>query len=367
MVEKESKEIYSFGVSCIFLSSFLAMFLGLGSYIMFNLSKNDTYIAVIVGSVISLGLFYIFNYIFKNNNTSNLIELNKNLFGKIFSKILNGMLFITFFIIACIIVFNISNFLNIEYLSDSSINFFKVLVLLPIVYICSKNLSVIIKANQIFTIISIVFILIDILGLYPKFNIINIEPIFNTSVPDLFHSILIYIILSIVAFCMLLVTSKNRIKDKDRASSIIFKMIVFSNIVQLVIIFATILVLGEDFISIFRFPEYIALKQFSLFNLLERVENILALHFYFNSFSLLTFLFYYMINILPRKRFKKYYSIIICIAIYIATSLIFKEGIVFYEIVNSSIIYVILIGMLLPILLIFFKMIKNAKKSKINV
>ena len=51
MVEKESKEIYSFGVSCIFLSSCLAMFLGLGSYIMFNLSKNDTYIAVIIGSL----------------------------------------------------------------------------------------------------------------------------------------------------------------------------------------------------------------------------------------------------------------------------------------------------------------------------
>ena len=76
MVEKESKEIYSFGVSCIFLSSFLAMFLGLGSYIMFNLSKNDTYIAVIVGSVISLGLFYIFNYIFYSYNRIYTIIIN---------------------------------------------------------------------------------------------------------------------------------------------------------------------------------------------------------------------------------------------------------------------------------------------------
>lgn len=367
MVEKESEEIYSFGVSCIFLSSFLAMFLGLGSYIMFNLSRNDTYIAVILGSIISFALFYIFNYIFRNNNASNLIELNKNLFGKKSSIVLNGMLFTTFFIISCIIVFNISNFLNIEYLSDSSVNFFKILVLLPIIYICSKSLSVIIKANQIFTIISIIFIFVDILGLYPKFNIINIEPILNTSIPDMLHSVLIYIILSIVAFCMLLVTSKVKIKDKYKASSTIFKMVIFSDIVQLLIIFITILVLGKDFISIFRYPEYIALKQFSLFNILERVENILALHFYFNSFSLLTFLFYYMINILPGKKLKKYYSTIICVAIFIITSLIFDEGIIYYEIINSSIIYVILIGILVPILLTFFKMIKNDKKSKINV
>ena len=117
--------------------------------------------------------------------------------------------------------------------------------------------------------ISIIFIFVDILGLYPKFNIINIEPILNTSIPDMLHSVLIYIILSIVAFCMLLVTSKVKIKDKYKASSTIFKMVIFSDIVQLLIIFITILVLGKDFISIFRYPEYIALKQFSLFNILE--------------------------------------------------------------------------------------------------
>lgn len=366
MVEKESKEIYSFGVSCIFLSSFLAMFLGFGSYLMFNLSKNDTYIAVIIGTLVSLGLFYIFNYIFKNNNTDNLIELNKKIFGKISSKILNGMLFIAFFILSCFIVFNISNFLNIEYLPEMSINFFKILVLLTIVYICSKSLSVIIKANQIFAIISVVAIIIDALGLYSKFNIVNLEPIFNTSPTNLIQSILIYVFLSIVAFCMLLITSKSKVKDKERASSTMFKMIVFSNIVQFIIILVTTLVLGEKFISTFRYPEYIALKQFSLFNLLERVENILALHFYFNSFSLLTFLFYYMINILPENKIKKYYSIVISVVIYFITSLIFKEGIVFYEIVNNSIIYVILIGILVPIILTFFKIIKNDKKSKIN-
>ena len=83
MVEKESNEIYSFSIGCIFLSSFLAMFLGLGSYIMFNLSKNDTYIAVLVGSVLLFGIFYIFNYIFTNNKEESLIALNKKIFIRI--------------------------------------------------------------------------------------------------------------------------------------------------------------------------------------------------------------------------------------------------------------------------------------------
>ena len=366
MVEKESNEIYSFSIGCIFLSSFLAMFLGLGSYIMFNLSKNDTYIAVLVGSVLLFGIFYIFNYIFTHNEEENLIALNKKIFNKKFAFILNIILFIAFFVISCIIIFNISNFLNIEYLADSTVNFFKVLIFIPIIYICSKSLPVIIKANQIFAIISVIFVAIDLIGLYPKFDFINLEPILNTSITKLMHSILMYVLFGIVAFCMILVTSRSRVKDKDNISSKLFKMIVFSNIIQFIIIIATILVLGEDFIGIFRFPEYIALKQFSLFNILERVENILALHFYFNSFSLLTFLYYYMIKILPNIKIKKYYPFLISIAIYIVTSIVFKEGISFYEIVNKYIIYVIFAGILVPILLIFLKTKKIDKKLKIN-
>ena len=82
MVEKQSKDIYSIGIACIFLSTFLSLFLGMGYFLMYDKSGNDTYIVATIGGIISLGLFYIFNYIFTKNNKENIYKLNESLFGK---------------------------------------------------------------------------------------------------------------------------------------------------------------------------------------------------------------------------------------------------------------------------------------------
>jgi spore germination protein KB len=363
MVEKEYKDIYSVGVTCIFLSSFLAIFLGIGSNILYEKCGNDGYIAAIIGGIISIILFYIFNYIFSKNTEENIYSLNEKIYGKVLGKILNLFMFVAFFSIACVILYNISNFLNIEYLPEINVNFIKALVLIPIIYISSKSLSDIIKTNQIFAIISIIIILLDILGLFQKFDFNNLEPVLQTSKINIVKSVAVYVILSIVPYSMLLITSKNKVKDKDRVSKVIFKGIVLTNIIQIIIIFCTILVLGEKFISAFRFPEYIALKQFSLFNILERVENILSLQFYFSSTLLLTFLFRFLIEFLPKNNLKKYYSIIISAILYVVTSLIFKEAISFAEIINKYIFYVILIGIMCPVILTFLKIRKNNKNT----
>lgn len=361
MVEKQSKDIYSIGIACIFLSTFLSLFLGMGSFLMYDKSGNDTYIVATIGGIISLGLFYIFNYIFTKNNKENIYKLNESLFGKKIGIILNLLLFTSFFIISCFILYNISNFLNIEYLPEGSDKLLKALILVSLIYISSKSLPEIIRANQIFAFTSIILIIIDILGLYSKFDISNMEPILDSTRRNLLESTILYIVLSIVPFTMLLITSKNRIKDSNKCSSTIFKMVVFTNIFQIIIILVTILILGKEYISTFRFPEYTALKQFSLFNMLERVENILSLQFYFNSFSILSLLFDFMIKFLPNLSIKKYYSIIISIILFFITSLWFKDGISFTSILDKYIIYVILIGMMLPNLITFFRLVKNNK------
>ena len=197
MVEKQSKDIYSIGIACIFLSTFLSLFLGMGSFLMYDKSGNDTYIVATIGGIISLGLFYIFNYIFTKNNKENIYKLNESLFGKKIGIILNLLLFTSFFIISCFILYNISNFLNIEYLPEGSDKLLKALILVSLIYISSKSLPEIIRANQIFAFTSIILIIIDILGLYSKFDISNLEPILDSTRINLLESTILYIVLSI--------------------------------------------------------------------------------------------------------------------------------------------------------------------------
>lgn len=368
MVKKESKQICSVGVAFVFLSSFLAMFFGMGTYFMFSISGNDSYIAAIIGSVLSILLFLVFKYIYFNNTDENIYELTKSLYGKKIGYIINSFLFLAFVIISSIVLFNLTNFLNVEYLPDTNANFIKAIILVTIIYISSKSLSEIVRVNQIFSYINIILIFIDICGLFSKVNFKYLEPINCFGKSCMFKSIGLYLVLSIVPYMMLLITSKNNIieSEKEKTSSVINRTVILTNVIQIVIILMTILILGKDFISVFRFPEYIALKQFTLFNILERVENVLALNFYFNSISFLSFLFYYMISFLPDLKIKKWYSIILSIVIVIITSLLFHEGISFASIASKYLIYVILIGILLPILLIFVKLRISNKKQKIS-
>lgn len=368
MVKKESKQICSVGVAFVFLSSFLSMFFGMGTYFMFNVTGNDSYLAAIIGSILSIGIFFIFRYIYFHNTEEDIYSLTRKLFGKGFGTFINLFFFISFFIISGVVLFNLSNFLNVEYLPDTNENFIKAIILVTIIYISSKTLSEIVRVNQIFSYINLILIAIDICGLFSKVDIKYIEPINCFGKSCMLKSVFIYLTLSIVPYMMLLITSKKNIigTEKDKTMSVINRTVLLTNILQIVIILMTTLILGKDFINIFRFPEYIALKQFTLFNLLERVENILALNFYFNSISFLSFLFYYMIKFLPDWKIKKWYSVIISIVLIVVTSLVFLEGISFSSIVGKYIYYVILIGIMLPILLIFTKLIISAKKDKKN-
>ncbi len=363
MVEKDSEKIYSLGYSFIILSSFFAVFLGIGSYLMFKNTRNDTYWVCIIGALISTIIFFIIRYIINNNDYDDIYELNKGIFGKFFGKLLNFILLVGFISVACIILFNNANFFNAEYLPDTSINFLKAIILLPLVYISSKNLSSIIKMNQVLCFINIGMFVLSILGVFAEFDLTNLEPFLNVSTGEIFRSILIYVTLSTVPFSMLLVASRKRIKDTERLNGNLLKTFVFTNFLQFLVILITLLVLGEKFISVFRFPEHIALKQFNLFNILQRIENFLALQFYFSSFSLMSFLFYYIIKAMPQTKLKNYYSIAISVFLYFLTSVLFTNTIVFVEVIEKYIVYIILITILLPIIITFFRLLMLKKYS----
>ena len=366
MVEKDCEKIYSLGYSFIMLSSFFAVFLGIGSYLMFKYTRNDTYLICIIGALISTAIFYIIRYIVNNNDYDDIYELNKGIFGKFLGRILNIILLLGFILMASIILFNNANFFNAEYLPDTSINFLKAIILLPLVYISSKSLASIIKMNQVLCIINIFMLFLSIIGVFAEFDITNLEPVFNASYGEIFKSIVLYVVLSIVPLSMLLVCSRKRIADSERLNGNLLKSFVFTNILQFLIVLITILVLGEKFISLFRFPEHIALKQFNLFNIFQRVENFLALQFYFSSFSLMSFLFYYIIKAMPSTKFRNYYSILISIFLYFFTNIIFNNTVIFTEMIDKYIIYVILITIFAPILAIFAKLIMQNKFAKID-
>ena len=359
MVETDSKKIYSLTYSFVIFTSFLAIFIGEGTHMMYNEGRNDTLISSIIGFILSFILFYIVRWIVNKNEKEDVFELNKSIFGNVLGRILNIALWIGFFLVATIIMYSMADFLNTEYLPDTSIDYLKILVILPIVYVSTKSLATLIKTNQMLSLISLGIIILCFVGIFDSFEFRNLEPLFSTSKTSIFKNIITYFILSSLPLSMFLITSKNNIKDDKNLNKNMLKVFILSNIVTIAIISGTILTLGIEYIEIFRFPEYIALKQFSLFNILERVENILAMQYFFNNLGLLCMLYYYLIKLLPQTKIKKYYSIILGIVQIIITDILFNNTITFLEYVSKYFIWIVGILILFPIILIFFRMQKS--------
>lgn len=361
MVETDSKKIYSLTYSFVIFTSFLAIFIGEGTHMMYDEGRNDTLISSVIGFILSFILFFIIRSIVNKNDQEDVFELNKTIFGNVFGRILNIVLWVGFFIVATIIMYSMADFFNTEYLPDTSIDYLKILVILPIVYVSTKSLATLIKTNQMLSLISLGIIILCFIGIFDSFELKNIEPLFNTSKMSMFKNVITYFILSSLPLSMFLITSKQNIRDDNKLNKNMLKIFVLSNVATIAIIAGTILTLGIEYIEIFRFPEYIALKQFSLFNILERVENILAMQYFFNNLGLLCMLYYYLIKLLPQTKIKKYYSILIGIVQIIITDILFNNTITFLEYVRNYLIWMVGVFILLPIILIFFRMHKKSK------
>ena len=103
---------------------FLILFsctLGIAPYITIKIAGIDSYIGVIIGSIISLIPLFIFIYIFNYEIDKPIYQKTKIIFGNTLGTIINIFLTILYFILAITILFNTSNFIISQYLTDTPI------------------------------------------------------------------------------------------------------------------------------------------------------------------------------------------------------------------------------------------------------
>ena len=127
------------------------------------------------------------------------------------------------------------------------------------------------------------------------------------------------------------------------------------------IIIITVLILGEDLIPLFRYPEYTALKRFELFKIIRRIENTLSLQFVFNSIMYLIVSFHFIIQSL-KKIFKNtqrenLFPYILAVTTLILSNLLFKNTIQSTIFIKKYIPYIVSAGIFIPMLLTFIGLV----------
>lgn len=383
-VDKGEEEIYSFSYWTTMFVMIVSSFLGLTAYMIYQKISHNAYFSGIVGTII--GFLFLFGLINLRRYMGNkdIFEYNTFVFGKVLGNIINIFLVCVVFFIATIFFETISQFVNSNYLIETSVNYIKVLLLSPIAFAASKKISTISKISQGIFIATLFFFAISYIGVFGQFDIKRIFPVMSCGIDGVLKYGITYACTGLFSMFLLTCIPNSKIHDDNKTVLKMVLVYLFANVLVTLIMFAVVLTLGEELVAIYKFPEYLTLQEFSIFSIIERVENILALQFILFNFLTLTIMVYFIYNYIKRiikglapklskEVLNKNYleisiTIGICLVIWIFTNCFYKSSLFLTQIIKNYYIYITLGGVILPMFIIlFFGILKNMKNKKQNI
>lgn len=328
---------------------FLILFsctLGIAPYITIKIAGIDSYIGSIIGSIIGLIPLFIFIYIFNYEIDKPIYQKTKIIFGNTLGTIINIFLTILYFILAITILFNTSNFIISQYLTDTPIKLVIIILSLTAYHTSNKGITTISKISLIYTLIIIILFIMATIGLIPEIELDNLKPVLeygikNPIIAGMTYSLVLTIPISSLLIITYLVTTI---------------MIIFMSLVACAC-------LGRYLISMYQYPVYITLKKISIFGFIDRIENFLSIEWILSTFVAFTLP---IINIQSNinKKNNKIINLIIIIIIIIATMILFKNNTSFNHYLDSIYPYILLIILIIYIIIFITIIIKKGIKKK---
>lgn len=328
-----------------------SLFLGFGISILFSISSKDCYIGALLGLLIGFVIIYLYSKFLELKKKRNLKEILKQ------NKILGIFVYLLLIIASYILLIYSLVIYKVFVASFMLIKTPEILLLIPIVifgtYGAFKGLTVINRVAESLIPIALGLAAFAFLGIVGLFDSSNFLPILTTTPTNFFKTAITFA--GISTFPNLL-TIHYQEKPK-------YMLTTYS--LTCLLIIATIIyingILGEEIVHIYRFPEYMVLKQLKLFQFIEKVENILSIAWIFNIFILLMTSIHSIKELLPNKKPKIITVIILILTLYMI------DKVFAFNYVNELRIYKLLpyISVIIP-LIIIIPLLYLAKKKKSN-
>lgn len=327
------------------------------------LVKEDAWIAVIIGVLIGLIPFFMFEYIKNKSPKDNFITLNEKLFKH--PNIINITLLIGIFMINISSFWILLRFANSLFLYKTNLWIISLVLIVPIFYAAYKGIHVIAKVGQILFFVSIILNIIIMIGLTGEININNINPIFQSSPNKTALSAILFTFLNLSKLFFLTIIPKEKIINYDSKKNLIFYIIATINMIQITI--SIICIFGIDLTLLYEYPAFQILKRVNLLGVIDRIESILSTEALLSTFIELSIITYYLTELL-KSIFKSKKTNRFLISIYLITFLV--SNIIFQnhedgeKFITNKMIYVFLFTCILIPLIILIKLIKKSRVIK---
>ena len=345
--------------STIFLILFSCT-IGIAPYTTIKIAGINAYIGVIIGTIIGLVPLLMFIYISNYEIDKPLYIKTKIIFGKVLGTIINIILIILYLILATTILFNTSNFIISQYLTDTPIILVTIIFALTGYHAINKGINTITKTSLIYTIIIIVLFILATIGLIPEIELDNLKPILEYGINKPFIAGLTYSLILTIPISSLVTIPKSNIDNYQKTTKYIIITYLITTIMVFFMSFVTSACLGKYLLLQYQYPVYMTLKRISIFGFIDRIENFLSIEWILSSFIVYTIPLCYIKDTITNKNNKIINLIIIIITIVLSIN-IFKNNTSFNYYLDSIYPYILLSLLIVFIIIFIFTCIKKKK------
>lgn len=343
-------KLNSWQFSCLVVFPILSLFTGMGTYNIIKIAQVDSYLSVLFSYGLGLLVLLLFIGIFNYKKELTITEKINYLFGNFLGFIVNLLIAVLVLCIGIVVLYNISNFAISQFLAETPMVVFMILLGIVLVYNVILGIENMARVAIVFLGIICFLTLISTFGTLPHFDISNIKPFLEHGLKAPFFGGIVLTLTNVVPIFMLLMIPKNKVTHHKSISTNLLMLYSLAFIFIFIAIFLTTGSLGIYLSQVYQYPEYTVLKKISLFNFIDRIENFIYIKWILNSVISLSLVIYYIQGSIKKEKSKLIPILTMGLIIFMSLK-IFKNSTIFYTISFSIFPYLCLLLLFLFIII----------------
>ena len=342
--------------------------IGINSYLYY--AKVDSYLSILIGSIIGILPLLIIIKIMNIRKDKNIHQMIEELLGKKLGKVISFLLLGFTFFFATVAFYDLINFIASEYLYKTPPILIGIMIIIPIIYILSKGLKTICRTSIILFMLSMILYSFSMIGLIPNFSINKMFPFLENGIKGPLIGSIHHIAYAVLPLFTLTIIPKQ---DYEKGKKVDKKIMIVQLMVTLLIFISlcnVIGVLGINLAILYQYPDYHMLRRIQVGGFIQRTESILAIQWLICLFMMIVFCMYYCIktiSILTPKwkiKYDRLFQILFPTGMLILSRNIWRNNTSFvYFTTHSFPIYIYIFFLGIPVFLLMIYYIKKMQKK----
>lgn len=326
-----------------------------------NVTKQDSWLAGIMATILGLIPLGIFLYLKSYDKENNIAGTVIDLFGN-FGKFINIVLIVGGFLFSLVAFIDLTYFVNSQFLFKTSRLIIGLCFIIPIGYGLFKGIEAIAKTSLIMFWIVVFIIICITAGVINGIDIDNLKPFFEAKPFDFLHSSLIMIAYNIIPLFLLTIIPTNYIKNYSYKKSILFYFFALLSLINAA--FLTISVFGRDLALLYQYPEFNLLKKFATFEFIDRIETVFSLEWVVALIILISIALYFVKEIIKttfktKEKTNKIVIIISCLLLIVLSEFTFNTNAGANYFYKSFMIYIMFFYLILAFIIMIKALLKK--------